>query len=183
MKNLFTIKNQLLFAILFINMGCANVDSKNGAEIDSDVEAIVVPDSILVEKGFFEYYEGKPFTGISKYIFSADSSFWSMTLTSYMDGLKDGLSVTTRKNGDTSRLGYWTKGIQNGVFKSYYDNGNLLISKNFVYGKEVGVSVKYHKNGKLQYESFMKDGFCIRQFHWDENGNLLANKVSEFERY
>ena len=172
-------KNLLLLVLIYSTIGCANVDSKNGAEIDSDVEAIVVPDSVLVEKGFFKYYEGKPFTGTSKFFLFDSSTFW----TSYIDGLKDGLRVQTSKDGDTLIVEGFKYGTYHGVHKSYYDNGNLLKSKNFVYGKEVGVSVKYHKNGKLQYETVMKDGYCYRQFHWDENGNLLANKLSEFERY
>ena len=47
---------------------------------------------------------------------------------------------------------------KNGIYKSYYDNGQLREEVNYINGKENGILKTYHENGQLWKEVNYIDG-------------------------
>lgn len=62
--------------------------------------------------------------------------------------------------------------IRHGLFRSYWENGNLRSEGNYTHGSETGVWSDYHENGQLAARGHYVDGkqqgtWCF----WDSEGN------------
>lgn len=67
----------------------------------------------------------------------------------------------------------YKNGLQEGIRKDYYNNGNLRGEIPFKHGKTEGVVKAYHESGNLKYEATHKNGKIegIAKSYYD-NGNL-----------
>lgn len=77
----------------------------------------------LVEKGFFKY------------------------------GLKHGVWKNWFVNGNLKNLELWNKGLRNGNYSSFDNNGTLLIKGNYKKGKKDGVWIDYLKKDTVTYNN------------------------------
>ncbi|PCJ54661.1 MAG: hypothetical protein COA79_21675 [Planctomycetota bacterium] len=59
-----------------------------------------------------------------------------------------------------------------GVWRSYFENGNLAYRGEFIYGKQVGKHVSWRDNGVKMTERVYKDGAIVSMVEWDESGKL-----------
>ncbi len=77
----------------------------------------------------------------------------------YKNGVKNGESFTFyAENGQVSAHMHWTNGVENGVRRQYYLNGNKRLEAKIVNGKRDGIYLKYHNNGKLATTGKFKNG-------------------------
>ena len=53
----------------------------------------------------------------------------------------------------------------NGIYKSYYDDGQLFYEVNYIDGKRNGIFKSYHENGQLWYKANYIDGKNHEQFY------------------
>ena len=65
--------------------------------------------------------------------------------------------------------------LLSGLLKSYDENGNLWIERNYRDGKTNGISKQYYKNGNLWTETSFKNNRWegLRKIYY-ENGNLKS---------
>lgn len=142
---------------------------------------------------------GKAFTGRVKTV--TDSGY---SLYAYKDGQLDGLNVVF-SNGKLREIGHWEKGLQNGLFESWTqegilidhglfkdgqrdgetiqywaDSGKLKIKANYRNGKLNGLVEQYYPSGKLQfkhqYVNQLLDGEALDYY---ENGQLRSSVTFE----
>jgi len=57
--------------------------------------------------------------------------------------------------------GILKKGKWNGPFKTFYENGQLMVEGTYKNGKEDGPNKEYHNNGQLSHEGTYKNGELI----------------------
>lgn len=70
-------------------------------------------------------------------------------------------------------------GLLNGTLKSYYQNGNLKKTGNYINGKENGLFKEYNEDGSINIEYSMKDGVMNGAFKtYYENGQV--KKIGSF---
>jgi len=74
------------------------------------------------------------------------------------------------------------EGIKNGLWKSYYENGQLSLSGSYFGDIKVGQWLSYDKTGKLDEAEFYNAGNLIEQKEYYPNGNLqsLLIRTTEF---
>ena len=66
-----------------------------------------------------------------------------------------------------------SKGIQNGEWIEYWENGQLEGKRNYKNGKVEGEYLKYYENGQLKYKSNHKDGKQDGEWlYYYDNGQL-----------
>lgn len=80
----------------------------------------------------------------------------------YSDGEKNG--EWKFKSGDYSEEGKYIIGLKDGIWKSFYSNGNLRFKGNFQQGNPDGKQSFYYENGKIKEEQYFKMG--IREKTW-----------------
>ncbi len=70
---------------------------------------------------------------------------------------------------------------RNGLFKSWYDNGQL--EKEFIYknGEVDGELRIWYKNGQLSRESWYKEGYLKRSQVWNKEGELSVSQLNIFK--
>ncbi|NME71961.1 toxin-antitoxin system YwqK family antitoxin [Flammeovirga aprica] len=76
----------------------------------------------------------------------------------FSDEIKEGLHIFKYDNSNKKRAEInYTKGLKDGLAKTYYKSGKLKQEINYVMGKKEGVAKMYHTNGTLYKEAFYKD--------------------------
>lgn len=113
------------------------------------------------------YYNDVLFTGV---YYLHDKEF------TYVDGYKHGRSIyyyTSREKGDIYADENWKKGLKDGNWKIYGNDGALWNIESWKEGKKDGLWIEYDLNGvvfmETEYRSDMLDGIYRK---WDA-GNLL----------
>ena len=82
------------------------------------------------------------------------------------------------QEGETNRLD--GNGQKTGVWKKYYDNGNLMYEGNFENGQPVGMFIRYYEGGIKKAEMDFRSGGKISYARlYYENGDLAA--VGKYE--
>jgi antitoxin component YwqK of YwqJK toxin-antitoxin module len=64
-------------------------------------------------------------------------------------------------------------GIQHGIEREYYPNGNIKSEKTYDVGKPEGIGRTWHENGKLRTEAIYKHGHPVSVSEWSEDGQPL----------
>ena len=99
----------------------------------------------------------------------------------YLDGKRDGSCRHWYKNGQLMNEGFYKNGKMIGPFMSYYENGQIQnhghykYTESGVYSRKDGVWKYYYDNGQLESESIIKDGVEELKFY-DKGGNLLPGE-------
>ena len=70
------------------------------------------------------------------------------------------------------KKGFLKKGIPEGSWVSFYDNGQLDTKGNFKNGKKEGSWVSFYDNGQLEYKRNFKNGKKDGLFSYYDNGQL-----------
>ena len=101
------------------------------------------------------------------------------------DGKKEGLWISYYPNGEKSRETNYEKGIENGSWIMWHENGNLYIEQTKVNGKTTGIWKEYYENGQIrEVGEYFEDHYTPKDF-WNEEGEqLLKNgngkKIEKF---
>jgi len=88
------------------------------------------------------------------------------------------------QNGNLEMIWVEKNGVQNGIFRRYFDNTQIAIESNFQNGKRSGNVTEWYSNGKqLEIGKYVDGEYIVEQF-WDESGNqLLINGTGKTIRY
>lgn len=88
----------------------------------------------------------------------------------------EGMLKVYYSNGNLKRTGSYSRGEQNGLFKEYDENGNLISEYTKAKGLLNGPSKDYHLNGKIKRSEFYVNGKEEGHFiEYDEFGVILAD--------
>ncbi|MBD0403617.1 toxin-antitoxin system YwqK family antitoxin [Flammeovirga sp. EKP202] len=96
--------------------------------------------------------------------------------------IKEGLHVFNYDNSKQKRAEInYTKGVKNGVAKTYYKSGKLKQEVNYVMGKKDGVSKMYHTNGNIYKEAFYENNEVKQRKYYYQDGTLksIAKYINE----
>jgi len=98
----------------------------------------------------------------------------------FKDGEEDGLWKYYYENGNIEREGNWEKSKMTGLWKYYYENGNIEREGNWEKSKMTGLWKEYDSDGKLQkeinYDGLVDAALIITEL---ESEKLGEKKVSE----
>jgi len=96
-----------------------------------------------------------------------------LAITSYKNGLKDGIFTRYSKIGRVKEKTNYKKGKKHGAHESWYDNGNKMRVATYMDGKLHGLLTNWHsqdpiKSIETNYENGKKHGL---EKSWHENGS------------
>ncbi len=93
-------------------------------------------------------------------------------ITTYQNGLKEGIAITIDARGDLTSKAYYHQGKLEGEYLNY--DGRRITEKRFYNnGLLEGTLTKYYRNGKVMEESPYKNGVRHGLSKWyDQQGNL-----------
>lgn len=60
---------------------------------------------------------------------------------------------------------------KNGIWKSYYENGQLEVNDNYICGIRIGLQFEYYSSGKLKMQAFSSTEDALTTYFF-ENGNI-----------
>ncbi|KXX69735.1 toxin-antitoxin system YwqK family antitoxin [Flammeovirga sp. SJP92] len=93
----------------------------------------------------------------------------------YSNEIKEGLHVYNYDNSKKKRAEInYTKGVKDGLSKTYYKSGKLKQEINYVMGKKEGVSKMYHTNGTLYKEAFYENNEIKTRKYFYKDGELKS---------
>jgi hypothetical protein len=89
--------------------------------------------------------------------------------------VRDGDVEERFPNGIISIKGYKMHGKREGLWRSWYENGQLNSELSFIHGKREGPYHVWYDNGKKMTEGMYKQDIEVGKWkHWDKNGNFVA---------
>jgi antitoxin component YwqK of YwqJK toxin-antitoxin module len=97
------------------------------------------------------------------------------------NGLKQGQWVYTNaekklpgyRDDQLVEEGYFKDNLRNGIWKKYYENGNLEWELTFVGNRPNGYAIFYYRNGKVSEEGVWKNNRWVGEYkYFHENGKL-----------
>ena len=127
-------------------------------------ETLSLKDLVKRDGIFYKKFSDKPFTGKVK-----DKRYY-------------------KNSNKTQRFFFmensFVNGLRDGVWRQYWDNGQLWLKENYKNGKKEGSYIQYHENGKLNtnsnYKNGKPDGTWV--YYWDNEkirtkGNYKNGKL------
>ena len=83
---------------------------------------------------------------------------------SFRNGKKEGMWVSYFENGQASQKDEYKNGKREGLYADYYRNGQLLQSGQHKNGKSYGLWVTYKQNGQLGMIVEFRNGKAIKRY-------------------
>ena len=87
-------------------------------------------------------------------------SFYTKNLTSrenYINGKKEGISYAYFSDGKVAEERSWKKGLSDGIWKQYFENGTNKFSTFFIGGKCEGVFILNYPDNRVELTGMYKD--------------------------
>jgi antitoxin component YwqK of YwqJK toxin-antitoxin module len=92
----------------------------------------------------------------------------------YVKGKKEGEERTHNEKWQDITLYNYTNDILDGIYKEWYENGNIKDEGFYEKGKRKGVRKQWHSNGQLFSQCFYLNGDIIGLYkEWNEKGELV----------
>jgi len=86
---------------------------------------------------------------------------------------------------DTLSISFYNKGLKDGVWNKFYNNGSLKEVRVFKNGKKTGQYFGYYMSGEIAFEYNFKDGeYHGKRYEWKKDGSLLreSNYKNGYEK-
>jgi antitoxin component YwqK of YwqJK toxin-antitoxin module len=80
-------------------------------------------------------------------------------------------------NGELKLLVPFKEGFEDGIYREWYENGQLKEVREITHGHSDGYKICWYSNGLLKSEVHYMEGFVICEKNWDEEENMIENKV------
>ncbi|ANY70477.1 hypothetical protein BBD42_01075 [Paenibacillus sp. BIHB 4019] len=95
-----------------------------------------------------------------------------------------GLLYEKRENGKLAYYAYYKNGISDGDYINFYESGEVASFQKMSNGVISGKSITWFENGNIRTVAEHKYGFCIMYKEWNENKELIKEKIepNEFEK-
>jgi antitoxin component YwqK of YwqJK toxin-antitoxin module len=88
--------------------------------------------------------------------------------------IQNGIHREFNKHGVLVTEGKMVDGMREGVWREYYDTGELAIMQHYVKGEPHGKFTSFHLNGAKWSEGTHNNGRCTGMFRvYNENGELV----------
>ncbi|WP_271814563.1 toxin-antitoxin system YwqK family antitoxin [Clostridium beijerinckii] len=68
-------------------------------------------------------------------------------------------------------------GFEDGIYREWYENGQLKEVREITHGQSDGYKICWYPDGLLKSEAQCMQGFTISEKEWDEESNIIENKV------
>lgn len=159
-------KNRLLF--IFSILSCLITTEVQSQNISLDVSLDTFR---FVQGKLYQYYDENPFTGLLTRNFDNGKKQFEI---SYINGIPVGKYIEWYKDGSVKIIGnYNEKGIEDGEFKKFYENGQIEYIGFIDYGEYDSIWISYYKNGVIAKEAYYNKGKrdSIWKF-WTDEGEL-----------
>ncbi|WFR59092.1 hypothetical protein QA584_08400 [Anaerocolumna sp. AGMB13025] len=103
------------------------------------------------------------------------------------DGVEEpvtGVVYELYKNRKLNYYCYYIRGISNGQYVCFYENGNVKSISYMYKGTKHGKSFQCYDDGKKKYEGSYKYGYCESFMEWDDRGILVKEQTepTEFDK-
>jgi antitoxin component YwqK of YwqJK toxin-antitoxin module len=89
---------------------------------------------------------------------------------------KEGLWKYYYDNGDLRYVRNYKDGKAEGLWEYYVSGGRLWFRSNYKNDKADGLREEYYKNGNIKEQSFLKEGNCLETIIFGNTGILNRNK-------
>jgi antitoxin component YwqK of YwqJK toxin-antitoxin module len=86
----------------------------------------------------------------------------------YVDGKKDGLWISYYANGNKMSEGRYALGKKEGVWIQYWQNGNKKSEGTFKNGVFTGLYTSYYENGKRRYQGYYNEYQGVSADGWKD---------------
>lgn len=169
-----------LVIIAFVLISC-NEDAPVATDWELPLGAVVTPypeaadlEQVTVYSGEKilqqgDIYKGQPQGTWTEYYPGTGSI---KTITSYVNGEKQGLFLQIDNKGTVQEKVYFHKGQPHGLYAKY-NRGKVIEEREYSYGALNGMVKKYYDNGTLMEESNFVNGKRDGMAKWyDQQGNL-----------
>ena len=91
-----------------------------------------------------------------------------------MKAIQNGIHREFNKHGILVTEGKMVDGMREGVWREYYDTGEIAIMQHYVKGEPHGKFTSFHLNGAKWSEGTHNNGRCSGMFRvYNENGELV----------
>ena len=147
----------LIFSFTFIQS--CNQD-KNYDLILDKYENVGLHCMSLIEIEGINILGGEPFSG-NCVVYDLNSGT-KLRMDTYLDGIREGISIGFYPSGEKDYIGYRNKGEISGEFIKFFQNGEISVKGRFKNGVYVGTFWYYNDQGKIiQKKRFTKEGILI----------------------
>lgn len=171
--------SQLFFFLIFF--GCTDPDLWNEDTLEeAKLEAIEISE---LEKEFMYGMvwllvddDNDTFTGWVKESYPSQS----LKRIGYLkQGQKQGLWLSWYENGNIASKIEWEKDRLSGLYKHWYKNGAIHAFGHTTDGEMDGEWLEYYSNSQLQAHSLNQMGKCVWKKIWIKNGEICADSKLE----
>lgn len=171
--------SQLFFFLIFF--GCTDPDLWNEDTLEeAKLEAIEISE---LEKEFMYGMvwllvddDNDTFTGWVKESYPSQS----LKRIGYLkQGQKQGLWLSWYENGNIASKIEWEKDGLSGLYKHWYKNGAIHAFGHTTDGEMDGEWLEYYSNSQLQAHSLNQMGKCVWKKIWIKNGEICADSKLE----
>src|SRR5436190_1203585 len=76
----------------------------------------------------------------------------------FKKGVAEGKYTLWHKNGQVAKSGWFMEGVEDSIWKSFYDNGKPKSIENYKMGKKHGPFTYWYQNGKIEMEGTYSAG-------------------------
>jgi len=120
-------------------------------------------------------YQGVPYTGEAFFLRASDAQ--PLVMRSYVAGIQEGVWRTWHDNGRLYKEGELKLGKEHGRYLEYFENGILCYEYFYDSGKKTGLWRSWYENGNIYTERNFKDGTLNgRLVHYSEEGEELVTE-------
>lgn len=109
----------------------------------------------------------------------SEDIFYEVDAILYNGVLYTGIGYELYGNGNLKSLSYYKDGYEYGVTKRWYIDGTLKEEEEMLHGQKNGKNTIWHQNGKVNSIAMYEYGIELEYQEWDEDGNLLAQRVMD----
>ena len=186
-------KRLLVFVLIVTLFGsCMESDSNENLSLtvyEDDFSGQIIEEGseesklITIDENGFVYFKNQLFNG-TKRVYYPDSEISNQDKTdesrvleyeiSYKEGIKEGLWKSWYTNGQLNVETNFKDGRHDGLYRSWHYNGQLSQKTNYINGEEDGLHQEWYENGKLNTQGINKRGIKDGLWRiWYKNGQLM----------
>jgi len=90
-----------------------------------------------------------------------------------LDGFIHGFWRRKNEVNKITREGFWVRGRRHGLFREYFETGELQSEATYIWDKMDGIKTMWRRSGKKELEMGFKDGDYTGEYRsWNEEGIL-----------
>ncbi|MCG6144560.1 toxin-antitoxin system YwqK family antitoxin [Leptospira bandrabouensis] len=124
------------------------------------------------------YYKGQKFSGKMKSIHPNGT----VRITTFLNGLEDGLTSDTYPNGQISAEYFYKQGKRIGTHRGWYEDGKARFQFSYIDDLADGDHWEWYESGKVfRYAKFNK-GLNVGTKVWRKDGKIYSNYTYSPER-